>query len=689
MTSPKDLEYLQELAYMNQVESMQNQIAHMEKEIAELKLSQQQKHPKADFTHDYPSPVSQGKPTEEIISITSNETLIDPPLIIEDKKKPRNHKTTILFSKDYYQAEVSKKEENKPWVLTLKNGQMVIDTHITSHAQLLSSLGNMLNAAVYQKTTNQLPFPLFPSPPPLQGPPDDMATIMSIMMWKKYGKTRYKTYTKYTPRLLQHLSTANHHSHVVPVDGLTSITLRLIYGYMECLHYTQLAFYWPAFTRLFLDNRDVLQSPAALSLCSVICCQSCKHLLNILPIGALPEYAHWYFEQSRDLIADRFDTVDLETLITYTCLGIYRIKQGGPYESAGRYIALAERIHALLKPHYTDNSDEAIFFHRFYRFLWHARSIYDLQIQTASQIAPQRLSELLDDSHLPPSLAPYDTDTEQTFIRMKQHLCQLRRVIKEGGKLAVARDYPTYIAIFSHHIEMGLRHWYQHILPSEFQLSLPLFQDTDDLKFFTVLEGSPAAAVVTTIAAYNEYIIVAKSFIPKEPKETLLETEDLIGRFKEIQANVKAGGKDDKAHHWLKLVSRMRMFRQNEEDEETYFTRFIRALDPSNMRFDMPVTHTAIKAALNVVRLSQFMVSKEFTCFFDVRALLNAWDILVRAVKFKYQQPGDPNHTMDRLRANLLVCLDIVKAYLSYSSRIEHPPLLTDMQNEFNEVFLV
>jgi hypothetical protein len=496
---------------------------------------------------------------------------------------------------------------------------------------------------------------------------------------------------------------------VIPVNGLTTITLRLISTYFECSHFNVFGIYVPDFVDQFM-REDVLQSPAAMALSSVICYNLCQHLLDILPKDALPEYGLYYFEQARVLIADKFDAMDTETMITYTLMAIYKLKTHD-YEGAEKYITMGERIFQVLEPT-MDNDD--VLFYRFERCIYNCRSLLELHLGVLDvnrpRLHPYKLLELLDcQDHIPIKEGPKDTAKEKQFILMKKHIRKLRQVINEGGAHAFAPDYPTFISVFGHHIEMGMRHWYRSVLPEEFQLSLPLFDDhVDDLKFFTVLEkecGESPVKLIALMNVYNEYIVMAKAYVPRRPEETQLKTEDLVRRFKEIQYQTRSDFKEitekDKLegwHHYMRLVGKMRYFRQHnrehfteeelEESDEDYFVRFIHALNPSNLTFDMPITHTSVKVALNMVRLSQFLLTRDYKCMFDARWILNAWEILIRAVRFQYQQPEDQGVTLDRIRANLIVCLSIMKEFYEYSSRNDDRSFLDELREEFNSSFI-
>jgi hypothetical protein len=605
------------------------------------------------------------------------------------------------------------KAKNQPWTLTVKNGNMQIDTHIKSHAELMAHLKGMLSTSMYQKKTNNIPFPLAPDIPvkPAQTG-SAIGMILSLLIWKKYGKSRFKSMTKYTPTLL-HFDKAT--QLIAPkADNIANIAMRLIYTFTQCLHLKLLYIHVPTLIKMFMKDEDhVMKSPVIMALCADICHLTCKHITEVVPNDSLTDYGLFYFEQARELIADQFDQANLETLLTFTFMAIYHIKTQNDVEG-DRYLCMAERVYSILLPQYQfkqgkPNSEEAILFSRMYRAIYHARNVLQLHdvMMNMFKYGPKRIIKLLDNQDdLDIYIAQDDTPKEIRFIKMRRYLRQLRESIKEGARCAAASDFPTYVGVFGHHIEMAMRHWYRNVLPQDFQLSLPLFEDdTPDIEFFTKLElecGDAPEAILTTLMLYNEYLIMSKSYLPKDPNDARLNTEDLLKRYHDMQNNIPMTREEyekinDKTNHWIKLIERMMHVRKHhlsyftpeelEESEEEYFTKFIHALNPSKLNFDMPFIHTSVRTALNMVRIIQFLLSRESSCFLDLRWVMNCWEVLLRAARFKYQQPGDEEVTLDRIRANLILCLNIISEQIKFSRHDSSGSFVKNMQQDFDQLF--
>ncbi|KAI8371897.1 hypothetical protein BD560DRAFT_303897, partial [Blakeslea trispora] len=185
-----------------------------------------------------------------------------------------------------------------------------------------------------------------------------------------------------------------------------------------------------------------------------------------------------------------------------------------------------------------------------------------------------------------------DSLLERQAIRMHQYLGRLREKINQSMSIVEGDDLPTYVGLFGHQIEMAMRYWYRHLLPKEFQISLPLFEDTDDLEFFTALEtecGQNPFPLIALLSLYNEYLIVAKSYIPKSPTDVKDDSEELISKLKDVISNKSTTEKtilDTKQYQWLKqFVEKIEHFRKyhqeffsDEELEESsseFITRLI------------------------------------------------------------------------------------------------------------------
>ncbi|KAI8095805.1 hypothetical protein BDF21DRAFT_316076, partial [Thamnidium elegans] len=188
-----------------------------------------------------------------------------------------------------------------------------------------------------------------------------------------------------------------------------------------------------------------------------------------------------------------------------------------------------------------------------------------------------------------------DSLKEIQFIKMKWYLYKLRESIKEGGRYISAQDLPSYVGEFSHQVEMAMRHWYRNILPPDFQLKLPLFQDdTSDIEFFTNLElecGDSPIPLLLRLSLYNEYLIVSKSYLPKDPDHDNLTTDKLLEHYKTMRQSPRSKPSvQDTPHHWLKIVDKIKHFRKlhdgnSTEMDDDYIKKMIQAIDPSKLNF--------------------------------------------------------------------------------------------------------
>lgn len=723
MTSPADIEYLQELEYIKQIESMQQEISTMENEMRTLKLAPKETAAVKSKTsttedsktyHDYPSPVSIDIP-DHVKSpryyhhyhhhhLSTNHEHPDHWL---DKASCQHESERTIAKRKSIKATVSKPKESEPWTLTVKNGNMSIETHIKSYDDLMGHFKGMVSTCLYQESTSSLPFPMSHE---IFAAKSSIEKAFCIFIWRKYGKSRFKSLTKYTPVLL-HYDPVDPLVKIEPAENIVHITMRLVFTYVQCFHLKALYLHVPSFVKLFMaDEQRVMKSPGVMALCGLICHQPCRHLLDIIPLDSLNDYGNYYFELARELVADQFDEANLDTMMTYTFMSVFKIKTSKD-EEAERYLSMAERIYNILLPQYKFKdgeppSDESILFARLYRCLTHARSVIHLHtlmnrmFRTRSS-GPKifHLLETLNDTDVHIYTAADDSLREIQFIKMKRYLYKLRESIKEGGRYISAQDLPSYVGEFSHQVEMAMRHWYRNILPPDFQLNLPLFQDdSSDIEFFTNLElecGDSPIPLLLRLSLYNEYLIVSKSYLPKDPDHDSLSTDELLEMYKSMRHS-PPGTKpsvQNTSHHWLKIVDKIKHFRKFHDNNSTemdddYVKKMIQAIDPSKLNFSLlQSAHISIRISLNTVRMVQFLLSRDYACFLDLRWIMNAWEILLRAARFKYQQPGDGGVTLDKIRANLILCLNIIRDQLKLSRRDSSGSLVDVLEQEFNSLF--
>ncbi|KAL4205657.1 hypothetical protein CU097_011086 [Rhizopus azygosporus] len=726
MPSPKDLEYMQELEYLKQIELLESQISIMEKEMTTLKLAQDNPislyNKETAIETDYPSPISLNTydfaiktykyytdrhdqlEHEHTRQITSPKSDIDndnsPTVYHKDRKQ-----SFIIAKSNQLEASVTKGEDQtKPWQLTVKNGRLVIDTFVNSYSDLMHSLNNIL---LIQKNAG------CPNPDPYFSPTtsNTITTILSIFMWRKYGKSRFKSITKYKPMFIQH-DEGRHMVPFVSIDGLVKLVFQLIHVYVNCNHIIHFAIHVRSFVQLFMsDQQHILRSPAVMAICCFICQQPCKHTVQHIPVSATADYALYFFEQARELLEDRFDEASIEIFTAYNFMAVYKLKAKS-YEDASKYLSLAEQIYHLLLPQYEstmkkrDAPPEAKLFARLYRSITHTRHMLDLNFEPNTNTYRKDHHKIIitlnryDLLHIYPT--NNDSERELRFIDVKNRIIKLHNNVQEAAKSSVGHDLPSLVGNFTHQVEMASRYWYQHEIPREYRLSLPLFEDVNDFDFFTALElecpdPSPYA-IWTTGSVYYEYLIAAKSFFPKERSTVNLKTEELLSRFNMMEKDLPCDLSTYRLESelWMKLLLKIKHIKEHhlneymqgyEGSEQDYFRELISALNPSSMRFDTPSIRVAIISALNLVRLVQFAATRDYSCLLDVRWVMNAWEILLRSSRFDRELSMDKTITPDRIKANMLLCIGYLKGLTKFNQNTSAQSIIDMMEEQFQALF--
>ncbi|KAG1445641.1 hypothetical protein G6F55_011871 [Rhizopus delemar] len=706
LPSPKDLEYLQEIEYIEQIELLENQMVTIESEMNTLKLAQNKNfsHHSAETTveTDYPSPVSLYSQDYRIPK--DEETNKQNDKNTDQKSQYQKASQSFMIAKyNQMEASITKQEETKPWQLTLKNGHLIIDTYVNSYSELMSSLRNML------ATQKQAEYPLL-SPHISLHTKTAITDTLSIVMWRKYGKSRLKAMIKNKTFLL--LNETSEEVKVVPVDTLNTLTLQLIHAYIQCIHTVRFSIHVRSFIKLFMsDQQSILNSPAVMALCSDICQRPCKHISKILPANTASDYALYYFEQSRNLISDRFDEMDIEVLTTYVFMASYKVK-AKKYDESLKYLSMAETIYNALLPSYEsamkkkDGPPEAKLLNRLYRNICHTRHILELNdILNQKSDKQKMIRKLLSFPNNPDHsfVQPTDDDSELELkhIHLKNLIYKLHDHIKHAAKMAIGPDLPAFVGAFTHHIEMAMHHWYKHELSTEFKLSLPLFEDISDLEFFTILElecgHSSPFGFLTTLTVYNEYIIASKSFFPKSPKEMLIDADKLLEHFYKIENELPdiCDAKHENGLFWTKLLTKMKHIKSYhikdfmetyEGTEDEYFRELIIAMNPSAIRISMPYIQKAIIASLNTVRLIQFLHTHDYSCLIDMRWVMNAWHTLLRTIRFEHELYDCSTITLNRIKANMLLCIGFMNDLANLSQNHSAHDVVTSMKEQLQSL---
>ncbi|KAI8988177.1 hypothetical protein BDF20DRAFT_833051 [Mycotypha africana] len=583
------------------------------------------------------------------------------------------------------------KQQDKPWLLTFKRGNLCIETNVKTHSELLDNLRRMM------QTTH-----LSTEIPPMLAfsvKHNTLIGVLNDLVRKRYGKTHCKNVARSVQIfVIPDISNVDTLTVSRAPDSIQVTALKLIRAYLRCQHLQQLAIHARTFIRLFMDSGSTIdQSPAAMALCAAICTMRCKHIAECLPSISLVEYGKFYFERARDLLSDRFDQFDLETLTCYTFMTIYKMTMLHT-EEASLYADMAERIACILDPFYSNiltqkqqkklqyhpdtpegknfslKIGEAVHFIRTRNHL-HRIQTYD-QISHATD--PNKNINFIEQDlpyctliHMSEGrweIADDDSIQEKWFAQMHKYILQLQRAEHAASRTAQSYDLHHLIGLVSHQVEMAMRHWYYKVLPPEFKLSLPLFDSTVSCQeFFTTLERETAHSaipVLTTLTLYEEWLVLAQSYLPKQTPLPENDWRLLTEVWPSGSSVVNITNRK-----WKRRVQKLidlRKIIDFEGTDQEYLDTINRLLCPREEKINSTVILYAIHAALNTVRLIKYLRSRSGDCYFDIRTLISAWQMLLTVSKLQQMMPSEVLEFIPRIHKNLNVCMAIVKEELQF-----------------------
>ncbi|KAG0171365.1 hypothetical protein DFQ28_004429 [Apophysomyces sp. BC1034] len=537
------------------------------------------------------------------------------------------------------------------WSLTVTKENIRMETTITKHAELLDNLQHMCASLGYQYRV--------PSTFYSHTNRSVLVSVVNLVMTKKYNKVHCRSVAK-TVQIFIATTPDNANAVVKAKTSLGTTTMQLLQAYLRCQHYKQLAIHARAFFRLFIEESPIEVSPAVMALCAMICSLRCKHIANVLPMDSLLEHGQYYFDRAHELVEDKFDEADIETFASYTFMAIYKLTLS-QVEEGVRYGDMAERISYLLKSRYDDDasSGDAILFHRLVQFLHRVRTYEEVSMDRkkycCSDNSTLRYCTLVnyDEGHW--KIAEDESDREKLFVRMHQYILQLQREAHQASRSLQSCNLFYLAQLIAYQVELAARHWYVHTLPQGFKLSLSLFDtDISEEVFESTLDSECAQSaipVLTTLAVYDEYMVVGQSYIPKHV-QTSSESH-------------KTGGccsKQKQERRCLKLLDIRREIEFDGSDEE-YLEQVSSLVKASaqTAQLNSPVIHQSVQAALCTVRLLRYLRSRSKDCYFEMRVLMNAWQVLSRVLRLGSSLPLELKAMLPLIRTNLVFCLNMVR----------------------------
>ncbi|KAI8339796.1 hypothetical protein EDC96DRAFT_555060 [Choanephora cucurbitarum] len=254
------------------------------------------------------------------------------------------------------------------------------------------------------------------------------------------------------------------------------------------------------------------------------------------------------------------------------------------------YSDMAERVAIVLEPHYSsilnqkprnDGDDEifsiekgqAVHFQRIRNHL-HRVQTYE---QISRFVPPEEMKIKQQDLpfctliHLGEGqwiIADDDSVQEKWFAQMHTFILYLQREERGASRSARANDLQHLVGLIAHQVEMAMRYWYFKILPQEFRLSLPLFDSNmESEEYYATLERECAHSAIpalTTLALYEEWLLVGQSYLPKQ-KAT---PENDWRHLNEIWQNRHASG-SELNNKWTRRIQKLLELRSAIEFEGT------------------------------------------------------------------------------------------------------------------------
>ncbi|KAI8147332.1 hypothetical protein BJV82DRAFT_343906 [Fennellomyces sp. T-0311] len=655
--SPKDEEYIQELEMRQQLDTLRHQVAIMEKEL--------------DFLRIAPPPLSKGT-----LSETSTHSVFSSPPFFSEQSSPastttelsdeHHHDKQIIAqnNKGYYVSVDSSSEGQLDWTLTISNGNLSIKTNIRNHNDLLCSMQKIISTLEFQDKVPNL-FCKTTEPNPI-------SKVLRFLMWKRYGKSRYKSVSRDT-RLL--IAAQNVKGNNTVVDGST-VTLQLIDAYMNCQHFLGIQMHRPTFRTLFVEEGRADFSPAAMALCAVTCMQSCRHVRMVIPGEQLLDYGRYYAERALETLSDRFDEISLEIHLSYVFLSLYKMRMS-QIEDGVRYADMAERMTHVLERELELPPDDASLakldpllvgkaslFHRSIQALVRARMLGSIILHNEAEEAhkwDKKKRQKLDYARLHAKVhgenekirpvvgdSPEEIRYIKAFIYMQNLRLEAHKVVHNFQ----SNDLLTFVGMFGHQLEMVMRRWYNLVLPPDYRLSAPLFDDTiPEDRFYDILDRECSVNMVpliTTMRVYGEYLIMAKSYMPQSPD---------IGHFGD-----KCDNTEYKMPKRIEKLLRVKEEIEFEGTEEEYLRMMFAALriDPKDLRSSL--ADLAVRTSVCTLRILRFVNSRDLpVCTMQMLLVYDSWEVLKRVGRIYLFIDGGATSETLRLRTLLEGFLDLAK----------------------------
>ncbi|KAI8092351.1 uncharacterized protein B0P05DRAFT_568513 [Gilbertella persicaria] len=486
------------------------------------------------------------------------------------------------------------------WQLTLRDGKLSIDTHITSFTTLLERI--KVCAPLLKQPTFRF-----------EGGVYLKRQFAHTVLRKGFFKATLECVKSVEQRrLIGSIETPD------IVLNKPDLLLQLIQLYFSCRFSSRVLFHKQTFYDLFISPYpDPESSPVLCALSAAVLVRHCKHIMAIVPFDQQLGLAEYYFNKARQIVSLRFDEPCLETMAVYLHMAYYMAHLLRPQE-ASKYLDMAARIrHILAETLYvhpsTPYAGEYETFKRLHAglmdivsFIQYIRNQRGVPLNKAS-IRDYRTKKTKP-FHMV-SKQRYETtpmpDEPMPIVRaiMKDHYieCMTKVLCPYFIRVRWTEDDMIPISLLIK-TETELKYAYYHHIPSSYQLSPTIFEEgLSDADFKRRLSQDERCDLVSvTLAArfYQSLIALHEPFLPviKRPST----------------------GMD------LSLLQ--------EEQEETNEKKRKRTPTelPTVSEHALRAQHTTYQSAIIVVRLLEYQCTVLNSCTIPTASLLCAWDILMR-----------------------------------------------------------
>ncbi|KAI8886958.1 hypothetical protein K501DRAFT_243272 [Backusella circina FSU 941] len=558
------------------------------------------------------------------------------------------------------------------WDLTFQKGKVSINTNIHNYSQLLDSLHTMMGAVTLASE--------IPSAIKTVVQQNTLLGILNSLVRKKYGKSHCKFVAKSAHVFIAPPEHANKNAMMVvqSSDSLRGTTWKLIKAYLQCQHLRQLAIHPYTFFNMFSSSNEV-ESAVVMAFAANICTLRCKHVAVCLSSISLLEFGKFYYKRAKQLIADSFDSIDLSTYTSYTLLAIYSITFTLAHDM-NTYIDMSDRLSHLLEGKYCHilKSQDANKYERgeaihFFRLRNHFRRVLTrnaVSIMVNRKVRTDNLPfcTLMHFGEGRWEAAEDDSPIEKKYLRMENYILELQRMDQLASRHVKSSDIQNVVGLIGHCIEMSMRHWYNHVLPPEFKLSLPLFDaDIDANVYYATLERECAEnpiPALTTIKLYEEFIVIGQAYLPKQTSDKSLEELllDYTHSYKQAEAYWDSSQKLYEKECEIDIVATGRLDRVSSDIDELldfegtkseFLSRLCHMLEYTEAGVSTGIIMTSLTAAFNAVRITKYLRSRTDDCEFDVNILMNAWRFLLNVCKLQHLMPPIVQALMPRIKDKL------------------------------------